>query len=149
MIKINVILNNNSWKKYLKNPINFFNKKIRLINNKNKIYRKKKLIFTLMLSGTSEIKRLNKQFRNKNKSTDILSFPFYEKKFLKKVILKNKELYLGDVIINLNKIKHKHNHEKFRNELNKIWIHGLVHLFGYTHKKEKNFISMSKMKKDI
>ena len=100
-----------------------------------------------MLSGTSEIKRLNKQFRNKNKSTDILSFPFYEKKFLKKVILKNKELYLGDVIINLNKIKHKHNHEKFRNELNKIWIHGLVHLFGYRHKKEKNFISMSKIEK--
>ena len=63
------------------------------------------------------------------------------KKIFKKVIFKNKELYL-DVIINLNKIKHKHNHEKFRNELNKIWIHGLVHLFGYTHKKEKNFISM-------
>ena len=36
-----------------------------------------------MLSGTSEIKRLNKQFRNKNKSTDILSFPFYEKNFKK------------------------------------------------------------------
>ena len=41
-----------------------------------------------MLSGTSEIKRLNKQFRNKNKSTDILSFPFYEKKIFKKSYFK-------------------------------------------------------------
>ena len=77
MIKINVILNNITWKKYLKNPHSFIDKKIGLFNKKNKLYKKKTLICSLLLSGTEEIKKLNKKFRKKNKSTDVLSFPFY------------------------------------------------------------------------
>ena len=79
MIKINVILSNINWKKYIKNPNNFINEKISLINKKNKLYKKKVLICTLLLSGTTEIKTLNKKFRNKNVSTDVLSFPFFLK----------------------------------------------------------------------
>ena len=105
MIKINVILNNSSWKKYLKNPNAYIDKKIVLLNKKNKHYKKNILNCSLLLSETSEIKKLNKKFRNKNKSTDILSFPFYDSKNLKKIMKKEKEIYLGDIIINLNKIK--------------------------------------------
>ena len=68
------------WKKYLKNPNSFFDKKISLINKKNKLYKKNVFICSLLLSDSVEIKKLNKKFRNKNKSTDVLSFPFYEKK---------------------------------------------------------------------
>ena len=147
MIKINVISNNINWKKYLINPNSFFDKKISLINKKNKLYKKNILICTLLLSGSAEIKKLNKKFRNKNKSTDILSFPFYEKKKLIKNIKKNKEIYLGDIILNLNKIKNKKNQLKFYEELNKLWIHGLVHLFGYNHKLDKDFHIMHKIEK--
>ena len=104
-------------------------------------------MFSLLLSGSSEIRKLNKKFRNKNKSTDVLSFPFYEKKQLKKNLKREKELYLGDIIINFNEIKNKNNKIEFRNEMNKLWIHGLVHLFGYRHKKEKDFYSMKKIEK--
>ena len=38
-----------------------------------------------MLSGSKEIKKLNQKFRKKNKSTDVLSFPFYKKKELKQI----------------------------------------------------------------
>ena len=147
MIKINVISNNINWKKYLINPNSFFDKKISLINKKNKLYKKNILICTLLLSGSAEIKKLNKKFRNKNKSTDILSFPFYEKKKLIKNIKKNKEIYLGDIILNFNKIKNKKNKLKFYKELNKLWIHGLVHLFGYNHKLDKDFYIMNKIEK--
>ena len=82
MIKINVILNNIIWKKYLKNPYNFIDKKIESLNKKNKLYKKNTLLCSLLLSGTTEIKKLNRKFRKKNKSTDVLSFPFYEKKQL-------------------------------------------------------------------
>ena len=139
MIKINVILNNIIWKKYLKNPHSFIEKKIQLLNKKNKLYKKKTLICSLLLSGSPEIKKLNNKFRNKNKSTDILSFPFYEKEQLNKIIKKNKEVYIGDIIINLNKIKNRQNKDKFKEELNKLWIHGLLHLFGYQHKKNQDF----------
>ncbi len=147
MIKINVILNNIIWKKYLKNPHSFIEKKIQLINKKNKLYKKKTLICSLLLSGSPEIKKLNNKFRNKNKSTDILSFPFYEKEQLNKIIKKNKEVYIGDIIINLNKIKNRQNKDKFKEELNKLWIHGLLHLFGYQHKKNQDFYIMSQIEK--
>ena len=148
MIKINVILNNINWKRHLKNPNNYIEKKIDLINSKKRLFKKNILICTLVLSGTREIKNLNKKFRNKDKSTDVLSFPFYEKKTLKKKIKKEKEIYLGDIIINLNKIKNKKNKIKFFTGFNKLWIHGLVHLFGYMHKKDEDFKLMTKVEKE-
>ena len=145
MIKINVISNNILWNKYVKNPKLFINEKVKLINKKNTIYKKNIFTCTLLLSGTKEIKQLNKKFRNKNKSTDVLSFPFYEKKNLIKIINNEKEIYLGDIIINLNKVKNKTNKKLFREQFNKLWIHGLLHLFGYTHKKNREFLVMQKL----
>ena len=147
MIKINVILNNISWKKYLKNPNNFIDQKVKLLNKNNKLYKKNILICSLLLSGTREIKKLNKKFRNKNKSTDVLSFPFYKKKQLNNKIKREKEIYLGDIIINLSKIRKRNNKKNFHEELNKLWIHGLVHLFGHQHKKNKDFYIMNKVEK--
>ena len=59
----------------------------------------------------------------------------------------DKEVYLGDIIINFNKIKNKNNKVNFRNEFIKLWIHGLAHLFGYDHKKDKDFYNMTKVEK--
>ena len=145
MIKINVISNNINWTKYLKDPNSFISKKVKLINNKNKLYEKNTLTCSLLLTETSEIKKFNKKFRNKNKSTDVLSFPFYKKDELKKKIKKEKEVYLGDIVINLKKIKNKNNKFFFINNLNKLWIHGLVHLFGHRHKKDKDYYNMKKI----
>ena len=146
MIKVNVILNNKNWKKFLKYPKSFIEKKIEILNKKNKIS-KKKYIFSLVLSDKTEITKLNKKFRKKNKSTDVLSFPFYEKRMLGLKTRKEKEIYLGDVIINLEKIKNKKDQVKFETELNRLWIHGLLHLFGHNHKKNKDFFIMSKIEK--
>jgi len=145
MIKINVILNNISWKKYLKNPNSFIDKKIELLNKKNKLYKKNTLICSLLLSGAKEIKKLNQKFRKKNKSTDVLSFPFYEKNQLNNRIRKEKEIYLGDIIINLSQVKNKSNKIKFKKELNKLWIHGLLHLLGYDHKTNTKYLKMQKL----
>ena len=145
MIKVNVILNNIIWKKYLKNPHSFIDKKVKLLNKKNKLYEKNTLIFSLILSGVTEIKKLNKRFRKKNKSTDVLSFPFDEKNQLNNRIKREKEIYLGDIIVNLGKIKNKSNKIKFQEELNKLWIHGLLHLLGYDHKSDKKYLHMQKL----
>ena len=90
MIKVNVLSEENSWSKKIKKKESFFNKicskfpkKYRFIN--------KKIYVTLLLSNNKEIKILNKRFRNKNKSTDVLSFPFDKKqKKFKKDHKKNK-----------------------------------------------------------
>ena len=148
MIKINVITNNFNWYRFIKIPDNYIERKIKKLNFKNKNYKKKTIFCTLLLSNTKAIKKLNSKFRKKNKSTDVLSFPFYNKKNLKKKIKNEKEIYLGDIIINLNKIRSKKNIKNFKLEFDKLWIHGLVHLFGYDHKKEKDYRKMSVVEKN-
>ena len=57
------------------------------------MYKKNIFIFSLLLSRSKEIKKLNKKFRKKNKSTDVLSFPFHEKNQLDIKIKKEKDFY--------------------------------------------------------
>ena len=147
MIKINVIINDINWLQYLKNPDKYLDRKINKLNLKNKDFSKNRFFFTLLLSGDKEIKKLNKKFRNKNKITDVLSFPFQTKIELKKKLKNEKEVYLGDIIINLSKIKSKNIPKKFKIEFDRLWIHGLVHLFGYDHKKNKDFLKMNQIEK--
>ena len=149
MIKINVLTTNISWRRYIKNPSSFIEKNINIYNKKNKNFKKNIIFCTLLLSGNQEIKKLNQKFRKKNKSTDVLSFPFYEKKELLNKLKKSKEIYLGDIIINLNKIKNKKNILNFKSEFNRLWVHGLVHLFGHDHKRKKDFQKMQIVEKSF
>ena len=144
MIKINVITNNNNWYRIIKNPVNYVTRKIDKINRSENFLFKKNIYCTLLLSGDKEIKNLNKKFRKKNKVTDVLSFPFYSKKSLQSIFKNEKEIYIGDIIINLNKVKKK----KFKIEFDRLWIHGLVHLFGYDHKKERDYLIMHDVEKE-
>ncbi len=149
MIKINVVSNNSKWDQYLKKPERYIDNKVKNINLRYNNFKDKVIFCTLLLSGDFQIKKLNSRFRNKNKSTDVLSFPFYNKKDLKKKFLKEKEIYLGDIIINLNKIINKKDNKNFKGEFNKLWVHGLVHLLGHDHKKEKDFKNMEKVEKKL
>ena len=145
MIKVNVILDEKRWIKFLGNPNNFFKKNLNKINNKCELYKNKELIFTLLLSDTKTIKNLNRRFRKKDRSTDVLSFPFNENKKLNKKLSDDDKVYLGDIIINFNKIKNKKDRSKFIYEFNKIWIHGFTHLLGFKHKTNKEFKLMEKV----
>ena len=145
MIKINVINDNVSWLRFIKNPNNYIDRKIKKLNIKNNDYKKKIIFCTLLLSSDKVIKNLNNKFRKKNKTTDVLSFPFYNIKDLKKKLKKEKEIYLGDIIVNLNKINVKDSSQNFQLQFDRLWVHGLVHLFGYDHKKEKDFKKMNKV----
>ena len=147
MIKINIICSNKAWLRYIKNPNKFIENKLTNFNKKFTSYKKNTIFLTILLSGDKEIKKLNNKFRKKNKTTDVLSFPFYKKEDLKKRIIKEKEIYLGDIIINLNKLKNKDSKTNLRLELDKLWIHGLVHLLGYDHKKNQDFNKMKRVEK--
>ena len=147
MIKINVITNNIKWFGYIKNPNSYIDRKLIKLNSKTKTFKKKSIFCTLLLSNNEEIKFLNKKFRKKNRTTDILSFPFQTKFELKKKLKKEKEIYLGDIIINLNKIKSKKVIKNFKFEFDRLWIHGLVHLLGFDHLKDKDYLKMNKIEK--
>ena len=78
MIKVNVISEENSWSKKIIKKEFFFNQICKLFPKKFK-FNHKKVYLTVLLSNNKRIKNLNKKFRNKNKHTDVLSFPFKQK----------------------------------------------------------------------
>ena len=144
MININVFSEEKAWSTRLKKKNLFFNKICKMFPKKYKFLKKKKSL-TLLLSNNRNIKKLNKKFRNKNKSTDILSFPF------NKGINLSKQAYLGDIIISYNFIdKPKSQKQKdFEKKLIKIFIHGFLHLLGFDHIKNKDYARMLKEEKRI
>ena len=147
MIKINVIVKEKKWFKFLKNPEIYLKKKIKKIQNDKFFKKKTKFNLSILLSNSNSIRLLNKKFRKKNKSTDVLSFPFYDKKKLNEIIKRDKEIYLGDIIINYSKLKKDIEKKQFIQHLDKLWVHALLHLFGYKHQKNLDFKKMNILEK--
>ena len=147
MIKFNVIINNNNWYDYIKKPNHYLDKKLKKLNLKTSEFKRNQIFCTLLLSGNKEIRYLNSKFRKKDKPTDILSFPFHKKKELNKKLKTKKEVYLGDIIININEINNEKLHKSFEKKFDRLWIHGLVHLLGYVHQKDKDFKKMVQVEK--
>ena len=147
MIKVNIEVNSKSWHKKIKNQKKYFSKKLKKISNIVKFFRGKNITFTILLTNSINMKKLNKKFRNKNKPTDVLSFPFYSSNNLK--IIKQKKLYIGDVAVSYEIINSRSKKNNFLLEFNKVWIHGLLHLVGYNHIKNKDYSKMNKIEKRI
>jgi len=83
----------------------------------------------LVIADSREIKKLNKEFRGKNRPTDVLSFPLIDTPFAP----------LGSIVIckdfvTLRSQNFKHSKE---DEFTLLFIHGLLHLIGYDHEVNK------------
>ncbi len=97
----------------------------------------KKNFIYVTLTNDAEILPLNLKCRNKNYATDILSFPL--------PFQWNDKLCLGDIILSYDSIKLKSKQEKLtiRNYLKMIIIHGILHLLGYDHNDDKDWLIMN------
>ena len=144
MINIDVFSNEKAWSKKIKKKDLFFSKICKAFPHKYKFVNKR-VSLTLLLSNNKNIKKLNKDFRNKNKPTDILSFPFSKKVKL------TKKTYIGDIIISydfINKPKSK-KLKYFKENLIKTFIHGFLHLLGFNHVKNNDYKKMLKEEERI
>jgi len=146
MIKINVEIDNRSWSRKIKNPKKYFGQKLKKISNIIKFFKNKNVTFTILLTNSLNMKKLNNKFRKKNKSTDILSFPVFSPKSLK--LIKEKKIYIGDLAASYEIINSR-SKKNFLEEFDKVWVHGLLHLIGYDHVKNKDFYRMHKIEKRI
>ena len=137
MISVDVVSESSLWNKKIKKPHIFFNSLVKFFPKKYRFI-KKKVSLTVLLSNNKNIKKLNKKFRNKNKSTDVLSFPSEKKINIKK------SPYIGDIVISyefMNQPKALSPLE-FKSKVTKIFIHSFLHLLGYDHIKLKDFKEM-------
>lgn len=104
---------------------------------------KDKLLVSITLTNPENIRKLNKQYRNINKSTDVLSFPMFEKEEIDQMIKKGSWEYndiLGDMIISIKQVQEqaKEYGHSFERELSYMVVHSFYHLMGYDHIKEED-----------
>ncbi len=110
------------------------------------------LELSVSLVSNAQIKKINREFREKNKATDVLSFPFLDEKLIRKNGFKNtvkpmQQIFLGDIILAFEVINKEALAAKkdFHQHLTHLLLHSLLHLIGYDHKKKKDAEIMEKI----
>ena len=85
--------------------------------------------FTVAFVSDRKMRELNSQFRGKNKTTDVLSFPFEADEF------ETGENNLGDIVISAEQAEKqaKENNLDLETEIKQLILHGVLHLCGYDH----------------
>lgn len=103
----------------------------------------KKLYVNIVLTNPENIRKMNKEYRNIDKETDVLSFPMFEKYELEERKSLNEDI-LGDIVISIERVKEQANEygHSFERELSYMTVHGFYHLMGYDHIDEEDKVIM-------
>ena len=96
---------------------------------------------TVVLLNDAQIQRYNKDYRNRDYPTDVLSFPVNE--------LQDQSFYLGDILISTNRTAQQalEKRHTMRKELKILLLHGFLHLLGYDHEVDSG--QMERLEKRI
>ncbi len=113
-----------------------------------------KLTIQITLTNPQNIRKYNKEYRNIDKETDVLSFPMFEKVELDEKI-KNQDFpyedILGDMVISIDRVKEQaveYGHS-FKRELSYMVVHSFYHLMGYDHMEEEDKKQMRQKEENI
>lgn len=97
----------------------------------------KNLYINVVLTNPKNIRKINKEHRNIDKETDVLSFPMFEKEELENIKFEHIEV-LGDIVISVEQVKkqaEEYGHG-FEREFAYMIVHGFYHIMGFDHIKE-------------
>tara|TARA_B110000116_G_C16722374_1_gene529739 strand:- start:366 stop:821 length:456 start_codon:yes stop_codon:yes gene_type:complete len=145
MVNLDFSVLDNKWNETLPN----FKKVIKkasnhvfdeLIQFKNKDYE-----ISFLMVNNDYIKELNANYRSKDSATNVLSFPMMDDKSLQH------ENILGDIVISIDKILSESLDQKIDTYkyLSKISIHGILHLLGYDHVLDNDYMVMNQLEEKI
>lgn len=147
MIFIDVEIKSKLWKAEAKieKKISKICEDLILLTEIKKILNKKiTLELSISLVSNYQIKKINLEFRGKNKPTNVLSFPVLDENLIRKNGLQKtvgtcQHLFLGDIVIAYEKVKKESLAQKknFYDHLTHLILHSLLHLIGYDHEDDK------------
>ena len=108
----------------------------------------------ITLTNNEEIHKINFEYRNVDRETDVLSFPMYERNEIPKLKENTDdelEMILGDIIISVEKVKEQAEEygHPFERELAYLVTHGMLHLLGYDHMIDEEKRIMRKREEEI
>lgn len=112
------------------------------------------LYISITLTTPSEIRKLNNEFRQIDKETDVLSFPMFEKFELDSMVEDGKNEVLetiGDIVISVERVAQqaKEYGHSFERELAYMVVHGFYHLMGYDHMVEEDKVVMRAKEENV
>lgn len=116
------------------------------------------LYICVTLTDPKNIREINKEYRNIDKETDVLSFPMFEKDELDKLVdetadtqVETLQDIMGDIIISIERVEEqaKEYGHSFERELSYMVVHGFYHLMGYDHMVEDDKKQMRKKEENI
>ena len=101
------------------------------------------LYISVTLTTPDEIQKINKEYRNIDKATDVLSFPMFEKEELDKLVSEQNNQIpetIGDIVISVQRVEEQAEEygHSFERELAYMVVHGFYHLMGYDHMIEED-----------
>ncbi|MBN2096727.1 rRNA maturation RNase YbeY [Candidatus Peregrinibacteria bacterium] len=99
-------------------------------------------ILNVVFVNDDYIQSLNKQYRHKDQPTDVISFSYIETSDFKDTGL------IGEIYISVP-IAKKQAKKGLEDELNKLFVHGFLHIFGHNHESEKDFKKMNKIEREV
>ena len=151
MVKVNLVIEDKNWKSRYPKVNLVLTKSIKKILLSTFPSRTIAFEISILLTGTKNMKKLNKKFRKINKDTDVLSFPAEEKNFFKKDLKLKKKVYLGDIALSYQYIEAiiKKQNTSFDDYFKKMLIHGVLHLIGYEHDSFTKYKKMNLLEQKI
>lgn len=90
---------------------------------------------SVLLTGDEEVRRLNAEWRDKDKATNVLSFPMVDPEVLRQATIAGPELLLGDIILarGVCEAEAMEKGVSIDNHATHLLVHGTLHLLGYDH----------------
>ena len=110
-----------------------------------------KLYISVTLTNPEYIRKLNKEYRDIDKETDVLSFPMFEKEDIKGLKDLMFEETLGDIVVSIERVKEQAEEygHSFERELAYMIVHGFYHLMGEDHMVEEEKEQMRKKEENV
>ena len=151
MTNLNIFLEN-AYEEYKTDEVKIYNDTVKMADFifankeiislsclKNKKY--DTVSFDIVLVNNEEIHRINKEYREKDKPTDVITFAMFADSPESEQYIIDGEINLGEIIVSLDKIEEqaKENNVTFSDEINYIISHGILHLLGFDHQNEEEY----------
>lgn len=125
-------------------------KKVLLVCFKEENLIDKNLYINVVLTNPENIRKINREQRNIDSATDVLSFPMFEKEEIKDLNLGHLEV-LGDIVISIKQVEkqaEEYGHG-FEREFAYMLVHGFYHIIGFDHMEEADKRIMRKQEEKI
>lgn len=102
------------------------------------------VVLSVVVTDNEHIRELNREHRDKDSATDVLSFPMYEPEEFVEMKEADETIDIGDIVISRERVEEQGEEygHGFRREFCYLIAHGMFHLMGYDHMNDEEKVVM-------